>query len=190
MFHIFLYCFPCNKRVGALCNNVFFNIWYWHKPIWSIQDKFLPIFVHYQLINYHIHLSDILNIELFWHHKNSTMFLCCSIMHHIRINLIHIITNTNLDRNKNIKNFSIHNWKINRILAWRGNFCFIFAKFISLNIVLWSLKNILSFIGGFNTDWWFSKLDLLFLPLNLEHSSHITSLNSVFHTIYPSNISL
>ena len=94
--------------------------------------------------------------------------------------LILIITNTKLDRNRNIKHFILYNWIIHGILGWKGSFGLVFEEFIPLNIVLWFWKKYYYLHWCFNTDCCFSKLALLVLPLELEHSSKITHSTQFF----------
>ena len=98
------------------------------------------------------------------------------------VTLIHNMTNMKLNINKNIKYFSVFTWKRHGILGYKGNFCLIFAAFIFQNcnlifeeiFLVALLVLVLIFL---------SKLASLVLPLDLEHSSHIISLNSIFHKI-------
>ena len=85
-----------------------------------------------------------------------------------------------LDKHRNIKHFIAVIWKRHGILVWKSHFCLKIALFVSFKIVLWYLKNNMSYIGGLNTQGCFTTFALPILPLNLEHFSEISSLSSFF----------
>ena len=76
--------FLSTKRLGAGCKNIYLFTYNIDTILLNpLIIKNSPFFVNFPLINYHIHYSYTLNIQLLCHRHIFTMFLCCSLIHHI-----------------------------------------------------------------------------------------------------------